>query len=329
MPYIKVDDINFYFEIVGSELEVNGAIVKEKPTLLVIHGGPGVADHTLYTEFWGQFQKQAQVIFIDMRGCGRTENGDPALWNLKQCTDDVNQFLQKLGIKKPIIAGVSWGGHVALSYAIQFPNHPAALILCNTEAHVSKERRREFFRKISGSDEIADIVWKFDNGWTPQLQADFAKYCMPYFSKRAYTKEELDRCIKNPARCEKFFKEEFYSFDCTDSLAKIKCQVLYLAGRLDPAHPYPCAEETSSKIAQSELHIIEEAADPVYRDCPEEAFTLINAFIQRISHEKRLTANCNNRFRAAYMHDHRSSMRKDNSSCSEEKEGLSIILSKL
>ena len=47
-----------------------------------------------------------------------------------------------MGIDSPIVAGVSFGGWVALEYALQFPEHAKGIMLCNSEAKIDKEVRK-------------------------------------------------------------------------------------------------------------------------------------------------------------------------------------------
>lgn len=82
MPKIKINDTHLFFNIYGSQLNIGASDVKEKQTLLVLHGGHGFADHTLYVEFWSQFADSIQVIFLDQRGCGRSDVCDSSEWNL-------------------------------------------------------------------------------------------------------------------------------------------------------------------------------------------------------------------------------------------------------
>lgn len=62
--FIKINDGNLFFDVYGSKLSLIKDSVEQKPTLIVLHGGHGFADHTLYVEFWSQFQDIMQVIFI-------------------------------------------------------------------------------------------------------------------------------------------------------------------------------------------------------------------------------------------------------------------------
>ncbi len=105
---------------------------------------------------------------------------------------------------------------------------------------------------------------------------------MPYYAKNFYKPEQLNRCIKNYDRLEKFMQQEFTHFDYRPLLNKITCPVLHLAGDLDPVHPYPSAEETASHIKQAQLEIIPGAAAPVYADKPNEVERIIRKFIEKM-----------------------------------------------
>ena len=113
----------------------DGPTMREKPTLVLLHGGPGF-DHSIYKPLFAQLADIAQVVFLDHRGNGRSEHGPREMWTLAQWGDDVHAFCETLGIVHPIVLGTSFGGMVALAYATQYPAHPAKLILLNTELTV-------------------------------------------------------------------------------------------------------------------------------------------------------------------------------------------------
>ncbi|MCE3238980.1 MAG: hypothetical protein K0R24_1961, partial [Gammaproteobacteria bacterium] len=159
--YIALPDgTKIYYNVNNDEKPIDSS----NEVLILLHGGPGLVDHTVYVHFWLKLSGIIQVIFIDMRGHGRSDGQyTPESWTLKQWGQDVYDFCKALSIEKPIIAGVSFGGWVALSYAIQYPKHAKALMLCHTEAKVDIEiRKRAYSRKaeLLGQRglEISDIV---------------------------------------------------------------------------------------------------------------------------------------------------------------------------
>ena len=276
MPYVRIDDINIYYQVVGD-------LTNNKPCLIFLHGGAGMADHSIYVSFWSRLSEQVNVIFVDQRGCGRSDRGDPRKWNIEQHGKDVFLLCETLGIEKPIVAGVSWGGYVAISYAIQYPDHPMGLILCNTEAKVSPAARYEAFLRVANA-EAANAVAAFDSNWNAETNAEYFRLCLPFYAKRAYTPEELAGCIRNPDLWAKYMLEEHAKFDFIPDLPKIHCPVLHLAGDNDPVHPVASAIETAEHIGQScELIIIKNTGDPVYRDQPDETFDVMSGFIDKLN----------------------------------------------
>jgi pimeloyl-ACP methyl ester carboxylesterase len=114
--HVLVNGVQLFFDIEGAKLVPDGPVMREKPTLLLLHGGPGF-DHSIYKPAYSGLADIAQVIYLDHRGNGRSEDGPRESWNLVQWGDDVSAFCDALGISDPIVLGVSFGGKVALAYA--------------------------------------------------------------------------------------------------------------------------------------------------------------------------------------------------------------------
>jgi pimeloyl-ACP methyl ester carboxylesterase len=132
----------------------DGPRMRAKPTLLLLHGGPGF-DHTLYKPALSTLVDIAQIIYLDHRGNGRSSGDDPKTWNLAQWGDDVKAFCNTLGIEKPIVYGASFGGGmVALAYATRHPGHPGKLILVSTEGagHSHLEQRVALLERLGGPE---------------------------------------------------------------------------------------------------------------------------------------------------------------------------------
>ncbi len=282
MPRVSIGDIELFYKIYEQQQEVD-TFDKDKPVMVFLHGGPGMVDHSIYVPFWVQLSEKLPVIFVDQRGNGRSDYGSPELWNLKQCGQDVKLFCDALGIVKPIIAGVSWGGYVAMSYAVQFPEHPRALIFCNTEAKVSPEARKAVFTRLGG-EEAGQAVYEYDTEPSKEGVHDaFIKYCLPYYAKyHPYTKEQMESCIRNMAMRKKFMEEENLYFDFRSDLSQVMCPVLLMAGKDDGAHPLESALETAESLPThlTHLHVIADAGAPVYNDQPEQSLHILNNFLE-------------------------------------------------
>src|SRR5258706_11636906 len=136
---VSVGDVRLFVDVDGAKLVPDGKSMRERPTIVMVHGGPG-ADHTVYKEWYASLAEIAQVVYYDHRGNGRSEDGPRERWNLDQWADDLRALCEALGIEKPIVFGASFGGFVALNYGLRHPDHPAKLVLASTAAQVHVER---------------------------------------------------------------------------------------------------------------------------------------------------------------------------------------------
>jgi len=99
--HVRVNGVRLFFDLEGAKLVPDGPVMREKPTLLLLHGGPG-SDHSIYRPAYSALADIAQIIYLDHRGNGRSEDGPRKGWNLVQWGDDVRAFCDVLGITNPI-----------------------------------------------------------------------------------------------------------------------------------------------------------------------------------------------------------------------------------
>ena len=150
---VDIGGCRLFFDVEGAKLRPDGPRMREVPTLLLLHGGPG-ADHSIFKPAYSRLADIVQVVYFDHRGDGRSDGrDDSARWKLSQWGDDVKALCDALEIERPIVMGVSFGGYVAMSYALRHPDHPAKLILCSTAASPSKkEIQVKTFERLGGAE---------------------------------------------------------------------------------------------------------------------------------------------------------------------------------
>jgi pimeloyl-ACP methyl ester carboxylesterase len=281
--FIHINQCKLFFDIYGSKLSITPTEVKEKPTLIILHGGHGMVDHTLYVEFWSQFSDICQVIFLDQRGCGRSEWGVPEEWSLSHWADDLHQFCKALDIKKPILAGVSMGGHVMCEYLRHHSDNLGGLIFCNTEARFILD---DVCQKLSelGGHEVGEIARIQFTNPTKESAQMYQKMCIPYYAKNAYSPSEIARCKQNIPVLSHFYKHHIQYFDYVEDLKKINCPTLLMVGESSPLHLPARAEEMARQISPALLthYIFKNAGAPVYKDSPKEAFTVVSTFLTKL-----------------------------------------------
>src|SRR5436309_11472991 len=108
--------------------------MRQRPTIVLVHGGPGTYDHSYFKPDFAALTSHAQVVYLDLRGHGRSAWGDPAGWSFEVCADDLRAFCDALGIERPIVYGHSMGGFIAMLYGARHPGHAAGVVLQSTHA---------------------------------------------------------------------------------------------------------------------------------------------------------------------------------------------------
>ena len=132
--------------------------MRQRPTVVLIHGGPGSYDHSYFKPDFARLAQHAQVVYVDLRGHGRSGRGDPAEWSFEDCADDIRHFCDSVGIAAPIVFGHSMGGPIVLLYGARHPGHAAGLVVQSGFARLDVPRLVEDFRRLAG-DEIAELCW--------------------------------------------------------------------------------------------------------------------------------------------------------------------------
>jgi proline iminopeptidase len=117
--YKKVNGVNHFYKIVG-----------KGEAFVLLHGGPGSFHDELYP-FFLDFAKSHKVIFYDQRGNGKSTLSiiDSTTFNEELMVEDLEELRKKFGIEKLNIIGHSWGGLLAMYYAVKYPNNLNRLIL--------------------------------------------------------------------------------------------------------------------------------------------------------------------------------------------------------
>ncbi|HEU4614768.1 MAG TPA: alpha/beta fold hydrolase, partial [Kofleriaceae bacterium] len=115
--------------------------------LLVLHGGPG-AHHDYLLPQMLELADEHQLVFYDQRGGGRSRTDDRAPITWRTHVEDLDQVIDELEVKPLAIVGYSWGGLLAMLYAIEAAAgrtrfRPERLILIDP-APVSRAFRAQF-----------------------------------------------------------------------------------------------------------------------------------------------------------------------------------------
>jgi proline iminopeptidase len=102
--------------------------------VLLLHGGPG-ATHE-YLEAFDSYLPAAGVEYYYYDQLGSTysdQPDDPDLWQLDRFVDEVEQVRQALALDRSnfVLFGQSWGGILAIEYALHHQEHLKGLVISN------------------------------------------------------------------------------------------------------------------------------------------------------------------------------------------------------
>ena len=282
---VHVNGVDLFFDVHGSSLAVEGGSMRAKPTLLMLHGGPGF-DHSIYRPRFDRLADVAQVVYMDLRGNGRSERGRKEDWNLEQWGDDVWSFCGTLGIEAPVVYGASWGGTVALSYATRHPDHPSKLILVSTEAkaYTHLDKRVELFARLGGP-EVGDLAHRrfIEGDTSPELLEAWLRDAFPFYTHSTPHPDVVRRAVRNPDVTEWFTRPggEGRSFDMLGDLDALTCPTLIIGGDDDPMVPVECQIELAGAFRPgiARFEQVDGAGHGVVADAPEKTFELIREFL--------------------------------------------------
>jgi len=273
------EGVKLYVDIDGLGLvPVDGELV-ERPTVLLLHGGPGL-DHADFKLGMVSLRDVAQVVVYDHRGHGRSDWRDSSEWNLDTWADDIVRLCDALEIEQPIVVGHSFGGYVAQRYIDRHPQHPGGVVLSSTVARLDRPAVYDMFERLGGT-EAREVATRFWTDPTPAHVDEYRTVCGPLYTQAPGNMFEKVANIRNPDMFPHWIAGEAPLFDFRAGLAKTCCPVLVMAGDLDPVSPIVSAEEMVASMPAEYVQFerFAECGHGVFRDDPDTSMALLREFI--------------------------------------------------
>ncbi len=281
---VRVGDVRLYFDVAGMGLVPDGPVMRERPVILCLHGGPGF-DHSTLKAYLTPLADDVQLVFLDHRGQGRSGRSTRERWNLETWIDDVRGFSDALGLERPVILGQSFGGVVALGTAIRYPDLVSGLIVSSSIAKFRLDRALPMFEMLGGerAREVAERYFRDPN---QECLEEFIAVCLPLYNPTPQHPDLLARVIRRDEVAIHFFRGEAFTYDWLDELERIRCPTLILAGELDPITTVADQEDMAVRIPGSRLEVFPNAGHGVFRDKAAEALNVIRQFVLAVSTPK-------------------------------------------
>ncbi|MEV6893686.1 alpha/beta hydrolase [Kribbella sp. NPDC051137] len=124
---VDVGDVTLFVRELGQR--------SEKPSVVVIHGGPDVGHGYLVPGF-EPLARDHHVVMFDFRGCGRSSRGLPVdQLQPEYVIRDTHRLISRLGLGVVDLVGFSTGGRAAMQFVGQHPGQVRRLVLASTSAY--------------------------------------------------------------------------------------------------------------------------------------------------------------------------------------------------
>lgn len=239
--YIPFKGYRTWYRIVGE-------CVAGKLPLLALHGGPGAAHD--YLESMDEIASDGRaVIYYDQLGCGKSPvPSNPDMWQVELFVEELAAVRSALGLDKLHIYGQSWGGMLAMQYALTQPPGVCSMILSSSPASLplwASEARRLLSalpQEMRQAVEAAEQTGDYGNPAYHEAMGEYYKrhVCSvtpyPDFVMRSFNQlGEVYSVMQGPSEFNP--TGNLKDWDITARLGEIKIPTLIISGDMDEATP--------------------------------------------------------------------------------------------
>lgn len=265
-----------------------------KLPLLCLHGGPG-AGHDYLESLAAIARRGRRVIFYDQLGCGNSDQpDDPSLWNVQLFVEEVDVVRNALGLGQLHLLGHSWGGMLAMEYALTQPVGVASLTVASSpvsmrqwvaEANRLREGLPTDVQAIlqhhesagtTNSDEYQSAMMEFYRRHVIRVDP------MPDAVARTFAKLELNPQVYQTMNGPSEFHVigNLKNWDIVARLPEIRVPTLVTSGRHDEATPL-IAETVHQGIRGSEWVIFEDSSHMAHVEEADRYMEVLDEFLCR------------------------------------------------
>lgn len=277
MAMIDVRDVSLFVEVVGRGYP-----------LLVMHGGPG-GDHCTLLDL-RRGADEFKLIFYDHRCNGRSTGAAVSSMTWENLTADADALREKLGFEKWAVLGHSFGGKVALEYALRYPESLSHLVLLNSggDSRWPQEYGPELLARRGFPPKTVRLARRFLNGqiepreFLPSLMRLGGAY-----DPEAGILQAAGVVLRGGWRSRMHPEALIFAapnllrgWSVMDRLGEIKVPTLVMAGREDFCFPPEHQGQLAAAIPNATLRIIEHAGHNPQWERTDEVVDALREFIR-------------------------------------------------
>jgi L-proline amide hydrolase len=263
--------------------------------VLCLHGGPG-ALHDYLEPLAVLAETGRRVLFYDQIGCGRSwVEKDPSFWTVELYVDELRTVRDVLGLDQIHLLGSSWGGMLAMEYALTRPAGLASLVLSSSPASIpvwaeeANRLRGELPEEVQRVLDEEEAAGRLDSPAYEEATMEFYKrhVCRldpwPDNVRRSLAglQEHPEVYMHMQGPNEFVVTGTLKDWDITDRLGEIRVPTLITAGRHDEFTPRQ-AEALHHGIRGSELVTFENSSHMQFVEEPDRYLQVVGDFLDRV-----------------------------------------------
>ncbi|RUL93356.1 alpha/beta fold hydrolase [Verrucosispora sp. FIM060022] len=253
--------------------------------MIVHHGAPGLGSRSEPKRSFGPFSDRLRVIVFDARGSGESSDDEP--FTHEQWVADVDAIREHFGYEKIVMAGGSYGGFIAMEYAIAHPDRVSALVLRDTAAdtahdHLAVERARNTDRSVIPE-------WVIDRIGTGRFESneqlrEYWRAILPLYDHQHDPAKDEARLAATRFHYRTHnaaFGQNMPRYDLKPKLPSITCPTLVTVGRHDWRTPVEASQVIADLVPHGELVVFENSGHSPQLEEPELFQQVVRDFLHR------------------------------------------------
>jgi proline-specific peptidase len=271
-------------------------------TLVGLHGGPG-ADHRYLSRLFETAGDGVQVLLYDQLGSGESDRpDDTSLWTVPRFVEELETVRTQLQLGRMHLLGQSWGGILALQYALDHPEGVKSLVLSNTAASVAEifqgmtqlrlDLGADLYTRMVMHEGHGDVESPEYQGLVMQLYARHLRRSTPFSLERSIAEFQevmVPLMDLGPAYFTMWGPHEFLltgtlaDWDVTGRLAEITVPTLIVCGWYDEV-TVSCHRTLAERIPDNEFLIFGNSSHCTILEKEGDAYLgAVRDFVRRVS----------------------------------------------
>lgn len=285
--FANINGTKIFFDVDGASHVPHEGGLRERPTCFVLHGGPGEA-HGYFKPHLDPLTDVMQLVYVDNRGSGYSAEGPPASYNLENNVNDLEALREYLGLEKIWLLGHSYGGMVAMQFAINYLERVAGLILVTTApSYHFLEKAKRYVAEHGNSAQQEMMATLLEGKFTSNEHLNrYYEVMEPLYTRRTEvvtSKESVWKFKRSYEALNEGFAGFLRTFDVRAQLPNITVPTLVIGGKYDWITPLEDNALIARLIPNSEFVVMEHSSHSVMEEETEKFNRVVSDFVTRHS----------------------------------------------